>query len=75
MRWFGKDWGAPVNESCEQAPRPVGELCLDCREPIEEGDDGFLIPFMSMDGGQGEKPHHYRCFVEQVIGVRLPGVT
>lgn len=42
---FGDPWDAPI---CEQAPRartPIGKLCLWCRMPIQEGDQGILMGY------------------------------
>ena len=49
MRWFGKYWGAPVNETTPGAPVPLGERCAACDNPIEATDRGFLIPAARMN--------------------------
>lgn len=44
MKWFGEEWGSPVNRECERAPVPIGQKCLVCSELIQENDPGLLIP-------------------------------
>jgi hypothetical protein len=45
VKWFGpRSWEAPINESCERAEIPVGQLCSFCTVAIEETDLGVLIP-------------------------------
>ena len=44
MRVFGAPWDAPAYDDGEQVPTPVGEPCEQCRELIEQGDRGVVIP-------------------------------
>ena len=67
MQWFGKSWGAPVNEDTPHVPTPTGQPCLDCGDPIEEGDQGFMIPFYRGSGEVTNEAHHRLCFARQVI--------
>ena len=68
MRYFGPPGDAPVYESTQPAPTPVGELCLSCEKPIEAGDRGFLVPSrVGSDAGR-ERPWHRACFLAEVIG-------
>jgi hypothetical protein len=62
MRYFGKNYGAPIYEDAEQVPAPVGELCVHCGEAITDGDDGFVLP------GAGLAPYHRACFLRGIIG-------
>jgi hypothetical protein len=41
--YFGVPWDAPLLDDARQVPTPVGELCLDCDELIEDGDRGLLM--------------------------------
>ena len=75
MNWFGQDWGAPV---CKTSPRcdvPVGELCLTCRHPIMEDDQGIVMPSYTGDGTDDEwrpVPMHLDCFLETILPFRKP---
>jgi hypothetical protein len=40
MPYFGIPWPSGICDSEEQAPTPVGKLCLECDEPIEEDHQG-----------------------------------
>lgn len=74
MRWFGKSWGAPICHSTPHAATPVGEACQFCRNPIEAGDQGFLLPFLS-EGVEGELPSHRKCLLRAVLGPSYPKMT
>jgi hypothetical protein len=67
MRWFGKDWGAPVCSTTEQAPAPIGIDCLFCPHQVRPGDNGLLIP----DEKGVEHPAHLSCFMCS-IGLNEP---
>lgn len=77
MRWFGENWGAPVNDACDHAPTPAGEECFVCIERIEVKDNGLLIPVLTGSANPAwiERAAHYACFVDQLIGARLPGLA
>lgn len=74
MQWFGPTWNAPINESCPQAPTPIGRLCLGCREPIVEGDQGFIMPGISQGlvatgvPGPGTVAYHRECEMLGIVG-------
>jgi len=56
-RYFGERWDAPIVADDPDAlgcDTPVGVRCLECDEPIVQGDQGFLRPFMHGRGWQGE---------------------
>jgi hypothetical protein len=38
--YFGEYWNSGICETEEQVPTPVGTLCFECDEPIEEGQRG-----------------------------------
>lgn len=46
MKWFGRDWGAPVCEPTEQVPTPAGDVCMQCGRVIEADDAGFMLPLV-----------------------------
>lgn len=66
MKWFGERYDAPLYADTEQVPVPVGEFCLYCHEPIEKGDDGFMIPYV----GEviKEVPYHRECQMRSILG-------
>lgn len=64
MKWFGSAWFAPVCTACERIDIPVGELCVECKEPIASGDHGFVVPYMTYPVRRFEEvTYHYACFV------------
>jgi hypothetical protein len=68
IRIFGRPWGAPV---CEDAPRvevPVGQKCLWCQDPIEEGDSGVVTFCIHADGTGTHEPSHRDCHIRQAVG-------
>jgi hypothetical protein len=65
MRWFGPSWGAPINRHCKQAPTPIDDLCARCEAPIADGDQGVMMPLITMDG-VGMIAYHLGCFLESV---------
>jgi hypothetical protein len=40
MPYFGTPWPSGLCDSEEQVPTPVGKLCLECDEPIEQDHQG-----------------------------------
>jgi len=66
MRWFGKSWGAPVNESCEECPVPAGRACGYCDKPLREDSQGLLLPFLGSPADPKDLPYHLKCFLESV---------
>jgi hypothetical protein len=64
MKAFGEGW-FPVE--MERTETPVGVLCLYCQEPIAEGDQGVLMPYLGNDG-VSEVAEHRACLVRMTIG-------
>lgn len=73
--YFGEKWHAPVCEIEEQVPTPVGESCMWCREPILDGEQGFVRRNLAYE----EKPAsnrfrftatavHRECDLRAIIG-------
>jgi hypothetical protein len=60
MKWFGKNWYAPVCAEGTHVDTPIGERCLWCDEPIETNDRGFI----RMAG----QVVHLECDLRAVIG-------
>ena len=46
--WFGESWGAPVCQAEQRVPTPVGKQCMWCSEPIAAGDQGHVMPTISI---------------------------
>jgi hypothetical protein len=76
VKWFGKDWSAPVCSYAEHVATPVGETCLRCSKAILPGDAGFMIPSLT-DATSAvfgpvkawhDVPFHRACFLESVLG-------
>lgn len=49
MKWFGTYWGAPVCYAEEKVETPVGVRCAYCKQEVEEGDAGYVLPYMGPD--------------------------
>jgi hypothetical protein len=67
VKWFGKDWGAPI---CVEAPHvwtPVGEKCSWCDEPIARGENGFVLPLITREGARPAY-YHYECQLRSIAG-------
>jgi hypothetical protein len=64
MNWFG------YKDRHHSVPTPVGQPCLWCEEPIQEGDKGVTMPHYGTDtcGGVKEMPHHIECMLRQTVG-------
>ena len=72
MRWFGPSWGAPVNESCEEADTPDWP-CLACGGTFGEGDRGVVTPYVGDPEGRGRAAYHLRCFLQNLGLEDRPG--
>lgn len=44
LRIFGIRWDSPDAQLAVKVDTPVGELCIDCSEPIEPADRGLMWP-------------------------------
>jgi hypothetical protein len=60
MRWFGRDFGAPLYNVCAAGAAPVGTPCRRCSEEIVAGDDGFV--------DAGGSVFHRACFLRMIYG-------
>jgi hypothetical protein len=63
MMWFGESWGAPVCEPEQHTATPVGRICVECDNPVEDGDTGFVMPVTNL----GSLVYHRVCFLRTVI--------
>ncbi len=77
VRYFGPRDDAPIYDDAEEARTPVGEPCAYCEKPIEDGQRGFLIPYLpSLECGGGthaigELAYHRICFLTTILGPNL----
>jgi hypothetical protein len=55
---FGPAWDAPSCEYADLVATPVGEPCLECEEPILDGDRGMVMPFVG-----AWSPMHLECYM------------
>jgi hypothetical protein len=71
-RYFGDPWDAPFIEDAEQVPTPVGEECPTCEEPIAQGDQGMVTPYIyeGADGAPAQRSlaQHRDCMLLGVLG-------
>lgn len=72
--WFGQSWGAPCCEPEDHVPTPIGRPCMRCREPIREGDQGLISPYVrdwkrEPDGDIRVtiEPHHLDCWLKGIL--------
>jgi len=70
MSWrngrFGPAWDAPSCEYADLVATPVGEPCLECEEPILDGDRGMVMPFVHDRNGVAVgtwAPMHLECYL------------
>jgi hypothetical protein len=66
VRWFGKDWYAPINDPRAEVSTPVGVPCERCSDGIEAGDQGVLIPKFVSEGVMDMAAFHLNCFLTEV---------
>ncbi len=70
-RYFGQPRGAPFLADAQRVPTPVGQPCLECHEPIVEGDQGVVMPLLyEADGAPAcrQAPEHRECMLLGVLG-------
>ena len=64
MKWFGV---AVLLDREAEVPTPVGRRCGYCRERIEAGDQGVVIPDVGLRRVVG-RPYHYECHMRMIVG-------
>jgi hypothetical protein len=65
---FGKPWNAPVCESATVLETPVGDECFRCAVPIEDGDQGYVIPRLTVNDDYRFDSWHRECFLRSIFG-------
>jgi hypothetical protein len=73
MKYFG-DPDAPVHESVERVPAPVGRACIDCGVHIFPSDSGFILPFAGDPESVGDAVYHRLCLA-RCLGVEPKKVS
>lgn len=79
MQYFGEaypsdDYPAAIYLDLERVDAPVGQLCIWCEEPVEEGDRGFIQSCMirkhpvTDEYLHTREPVHHECNFRQTIG-------
>lgn len=71
--YFGEPWPSGVCEMGTQRPTPSGTPCAWCKYPIEDGDQGVLIPFYGPDE-LTVLPWHKECFMRSTLPTDRPVV-
>ena len=69
MRWFGRNWDAPVNQKCEEDHTPTKLSCEHCGQAFVEGDRGIVVDVPLGDVTWGDKAWHLRCLLSYCFGV------
>lgn len=78
IRWFGEGWGGPICDQSTHIGTPVGWICPQCQQHIEERDSGVTIshggdpgPYMFKQDPEGwyVAPYHLFCFAV-ILGMR-----
>lgn len=72
IHFFGERWDAPAlddPEAAVQMPTPVGGACVQCSEPIVEGDRGFYRAAAFGPAGQSAVVFvHAECELLGIVG-------
>lgn len=53
VQYFGAPWAELREDAVVAVDTPVGERCMDCTEPIEDGDQGLMRPGAVPGDGPG----------------------
>ena len=81
MKWFGENWGAPLNAGMwdwsQHVEVPLGQECPQCQDLIGAKDQGVIMvelgTWQDDDGDdhleiEGEYPYHLDCFLAVLLG-------
>ncbi len=66
-QWFGKSWGAPCCEEDEHVPTPLWARCSRCQESIVDGDQGVVMPLVTLTGDCELIAQHLDCFLKGIL--------
>src|SRR4051812_23225572 len=83
--YFGYEWSKHSIGEDERVETPVGELCVYCVEPIEEGDAGLVMAngpvehrecgFRSVAGSLAHLQKRCSCYIPGASDLDPPGMT
>lgn len=65
--YFGLRWGPSSFDPSLMTVTPVGEPCLHCGEPVEDGDSGLITQVVSETSCE-IRAQHRECFLRQLVG-------
>ena len=65
MKFFGRP---PIDDDFERAATPVRTDCAHCGEPIKDGDDGWIVPYLGGPDDPRELVYHEACYLRGIIG-------
>ena len=65
--YFGAPWPSGICDDGTQVPTPVGELCINCEEPIGPDDQGSFVGVWAK-GSSRQAPTHKECSLRSVLG-------
>lgn len=73
VAWFGPKWDAPITDDSPECKPPLGEKCIQCQEPILEGERGVTMPYLTIDDKTREYLNrrgavHLECHMRSVLG-------
>jgi hypothetical protein len=72
--YFGGSWGAPICTAFPPGPTPLGELCLHCEHPIEDGQRGLMLE--CYDGADFRlRPSHLGCIIGNILPCGAPNCS
>jgi hypothetical protein len=61
VTWFGDIPLSPLFTDENHVAAPVGQPCLECGQPIKEGDRGFIQNYSGVK--YDPRPMHFDCFL------------
>lgn len=70
VRWFGPGRPAHLSPRC-QALVPVGH-CVGCDEPLQDDDQGVVLPLVADTEQYAEVAWHHHCFMRDLLGPSHP---
>jgi len=65
VKWFGRNWKAPICKPENKTKIPIKEICFCCGMQFNRSSQGVMLPFVDKDG-QKLVPYHLDCFLYSV---------
>lgn len=70
MKWFGEFEGdAPWKKSEDRIPTPVDEPCFYCRDPIRDGERGYILKMATGEAATW----HDKCLIRSFVDMARRG--